>query len=93
MGPGKKYHPEPVVNLLQQIEVGCYQRQDDGAGIEGSRDRGADVHPSAQGVPRVVGESGEAAERSGEGEREAGAAGSELSLDDLVLKEFASGNL
>ena len=75
MGRGKKYQPEQVVNLLRQIEVAVANGEDDGPGIEGSRDRGADVLSMAQGVRRAASGPGETAEGVGAGELEAEAFG------------------
>jgi hypothetical protein len=47
VGRGKKYQPEYVVNPLRQIEVAVANGKTTRAGIEGSRDRGADVLPLA----------------------------------------------
>ena len=76
MGRGKKYQPEQVVNLAAD-RSGSSERQDDGTGFEGSRDRGADVLPMAQGVRRSAGGPGEAVEGTGAGELEAEAFGCE----------------
>ena len=61
MGRGKKYQPEQVVNLLRQIEVAVANGKTTSTGMQGSRDRGADVLPLAQGVRRSAGGPGEAA--------------------------------
>ena len=45
------------------------------AGVQGSRDRGADVLPLAQGVWRVEGGPGSTPQGTGAGEREAEASG------------------
>lgn len=50
---------------------------DDGSGMQGSVNREADIFPLAQGVWRFTDRPGEAAERTGAGEREAEASGSE----------------
>ena len=76
MARGKKHTAEQIVNLLRQIEVGSGEREDDAASVQGSRDHGADVLPLAQGVRRVAGGPGAAAEGTGAGERQAEAAGS-----------------
>ena len=59
MARGKRYQPEQVVNLLRQIEVASGEREDDGTGVQGSGDRGADLLPLAQGVWRSAGGPGE----------------------------------
>jgi hypothetical protein len=50
MTRGKKHTAEQIVNLLRQVEVGSGEWQDVAAGVQGSRDRRADVLPLAQGV-------------------------------------------
>lgn len=55
MGRGKQYQPEQVVNLLRQIEVAVANGNTTDFGVQGSRDRGADVLPLAQGVWRSAG--------------------------------------
>ena len=47
MGRGK-YQPEQVVNLLRQIEVAVANRKTTPPGMQGCRDRGADLLPLAQ---------------------------------------------
>ena len=76
MGRGKKYQPKQVVNSLRQIEVAIANGKTPALAY-GSRDRGADVLPLAQGIGRVTGGPGEAAERVGAGELEAEASGCE----------------
>ena len=76
MARGKKHTAEQIVNLLRQIEVGVANGKTTAAGLQGSRDHGADLLPLAQGVRRVAGGPGAAAEGAGAGEREAEAAGS-----------------
>jgi hypothetical protein len=62
MARGRKQTPEQIVGLLRQIEVGTANGEDGGHSVQGSRDHGADVLPLAQGVWRVAGGSGAAAE-------------------------------
>ena len=91
MGRGKKYQPEQVVNLLRQIEVAVANGKTAAlackeAGIvEQTYFRWRKEYGWPQGP-------GEAAEGVGAGELEAEAFGGNLSLDNLVLKDFASGN-
>ena len=75
MARGKKHTPEQVVNLLRQIEVAVANGKTTSQGVQGSGDHRADVLPLAQGVRRVAGGPGAAAEGAGAGEREAEAAG------------------
>ena len=75
MSRGKRYQPEQVVNLLWLIEGCGSEREDDGSGVQGSGDRGADIFSLAQGVWRVADRPGEAAEGTGAGERKAEASG------------------
>ena len=76
MARGKKHTAEQIVNLLRQVEVAVANGKTTAAGVQGSRDRRADVLPLAQGVRRVAGGPGAAAEGAGAGEREAEAVGS-----------------
>ena len=62
----KRYKPEQVVNILRQIEE-C-QWEDHAASLPGCSDHGADVLSLEEGVRRVEGGPGEAAEGTREGE-------------------------
>lgn len=79
MGRGKKYQPEQVVNLLRQVEVVVANGKTTALACKEAGDCGADVLPLAQGVRRVAGRPGEAAEGAGAGagEHKAKASGCE----------------
>ena len=64
MGRGKKYQPEQVggKSVASDRSGSREQEEDDTpAGMQGCRDRGADLLPLAQGVRRSAGGPGEAA--------------------------------
>ena len=75
MARGKKHTPEQIVSLLRQIEVAVANGKTTPSRLSGRRHHRADVLPLAQGVRRVAGGPGAAAEGAGAGERQAEAAG------------------
>ena len=92
MARGKKHTPEQIVSLLRQVEVAVANGKTtpvacrEGGITEQTYYRWRKEYGGLAGGP------GAAAEGTGAGEREAEAAGSELSLEKLVLKDIASGN-
>jgi hypothetical protein len=81
---GKRYQPEQGRNLLRQIKV-VWRTAGSSTSVQGTRYRGADVLPLAQGGWRPTGGPGATAEGAGAGEREIKAVVAELSLDKLAL--------
>jgi len=79
------------VNLLRQIEVAVANGKTTALAC---KEAGSWIRRTSAGArsTRATGGSGEAAEGVGAGELEAEAFGGEPDLDNLVLKDFASGN-
>jgi hypothetical protein len=69
----------------------CGERKDFAAGMQGSRDRGADLLPVGPGVRWVEGRPGSTTEGTGAGEREAEASGSEPEFGEAGVEGHRGG--
>ena len=90
---GKKYQPEQVVKSVASDRSGSREREDDAAGMQGCR--GSWSRPTSVGARSTGGLQVDQAKRLKELEQENWKLKrlvANLSLDNLVLKDFASGN-
>ena len=92
MARGKKHTAEQIVNLLRQVEVFVANGKTLLQACKGSRDRGADVLPLAQGAWRVEGGQARRLKEMEQENAKLKRLVSGLSREKLVLKDIASGN-